>query len=202
MSVAEQVSQPKPHQLIVEKDVKIPLRDGTVLYADIFRPETATRVPVIFNTSVYQKDKLWVPPADLEEEANPHMNWETVNPQWWCPREYACVRVDSRGAGKSPGRSEPSSYQESLDTYDVIEWVAKQSWCSGNVGMLGISYHASSQWRAANQQPPSLKCIMPWEGRADQYRDQAYHGGIFALGFIGNWWLTHTAHHLLGNPRS
>jgi putative CocE/NonD family hydrolase len=51
-------------------------------------------------------------------------------------------------------------------------------------------------------QPPSLKAIMPWEGRADQYRDQAYHGGIFALGFIGNWWLTHTAHHLLGRPRS
>jgi hypothetical protein len=43
---------------------------------------------------------------------------------------------------------------------------------------------------------------MPWEGRADQYRDQAYHGGIFSLGFIGNWWLTHTAHHLLGRPRS
>jgi putative CocE/NonD family hydrolase len=43
---------------------------------------------------------------------------------------------------------------------------------------------------------------MPWEGRADQYRDQAYHGGIFALGFIGNWWLTHTAHHLLGRPRA
>jgi uncharacterized protein len=54
----------------------------------------------------------------------------------------------------------------------------------------------------ANLQPPSLKAIMPWEGRADQYRDQAYHGGIFAMGFIGNWWLTHTAHHLLGRPRS
>jgi len=67
----------------------------------------------------------------------------------------------------------------------------------GNVGMLGISYHAASQWRAANLNPPALKAIMPWEGRADQYRDQGYHGGIFALGFIGNWWLTHTAHHLL-----
>ena len=80
--------------------------------------------------------------------------------------------------------------------------MAKREWCSGSVGMLGISYHASSQWRAANMQPPSLKAIMPWEGRADQYRDQAYHGGIFAMGFIGNWWLTHTAHHLLGRPRS
>jgi putative CocE/NonD family hydrolase len=112
------------------------------------------------------------------------------------------VRIDSRGTGKSPGKSDPSSYQESLDFYDAIEWIAKRPWCSGNIGTLGISYHASSQWRVANQQPPSLKCIMPWEGRADQYRDQAYHGGIFSLGFIGNWWLTHTAHHLLGRPRS
>jgi hypothetical protein len=178
------------------------MRDGTIIYADVFRPDTTEKIPVIINISVYQKDKLWVPPADLEEKANPHMNWETVNPLWWCPRGYACVRVDARGSGKSPGRSEPSSLQEATDTYDAIEWIAKRSWCSGSVGMLGISYHAASQWRAANLQPPSLKAIMPWEGRADQYRDQAYHGGIFALGFIGNWWLTHTAHQLLGRPRS
>jgi hypothetical protein len=197
------VSQPKDYKLIVEKDVKIPMRDGTILYADIFRPDGgAERFPAIMNMSVYQKDKLWVPPADLEEKANPYMNWETVNPEWWCPRGYACVRVDSRGTGKSPGRSDPSSYQESVDFYDAIEWIARQPWCSGKLGTLGISYHASSQWRVANLQPPSLKCIMPWEGRADQYRDQAYHGGIFAIGFIGNWWLTHTAHHLLGRPRA
>jgi predicted acyl esterase len=196
------VSQPRNCRLIVEKDVEIPMRDGAILRADIFRPDIGEKVPVILNTSVYQKDKLWVPPADLEEEPNPYMNWETANPMWWCPRGYACVRVDSRGSGKSPGKSEPSSYQEGVDTYDAIEWVARRPWCSGSVGMLGISYHAASQWRAANLQPPSLKAIMPWEGRADQYRDQAYHGGIFAIGFIGNWWLTHTAHHLLGRPRS
>jgi predicted acyl esterase len=197
------VSQPRDYRLIVEKDVKIPMRDGTLLYADIFRPDGgAERFPAIMNISVYQKDKVWIPPADLEEKANPHLNWETVNPLWWCPRGYGCVRVDSRGTGKSPGRSDPSSYQESLDFYDAIEWIARQPWCSGSIGTLGISYHASSQWRVANLRPPSLKCIMPWEGRADQYRDQAYHGGIFALGFIGNWWLTHTAHHLLGRPRA
>ena len=56
-------------------------------------------------------------------------------------------------AGRSVGKSEPSSYQEGVDSYDAIEWVARQPWCSGNVGMLGISYHASSQWRAANMPP-------------------------------------------------
>ena len=202
MSRADRVSQPRACRLIVEKDVQIPMRDGSVLFADVFRPNFRDKVPVLLNTGVYQKDKLWRPPADLEEEANPYMNWETVNPEWWCPRGYACVRIESRGSGRSPGKSEPSSYQESIDTHDAIEWIAHRDWCSGNVGMSGISYHASSQWRAANTRPPSLKAIMPWEGRADQYRDQCYHGGIFAMGFIGNWWLTHTAHHLLGRPRS
>ena len=196
-------SQPKDYKLVIEKDVKIPLRDGTVLYADIFRPDGgAERFPAIITTGPYMKDKLWVPPPDLEEAANPHMNWETANPLWWCPRGYGLLRVDSRGSGKSPGKSEPSSYQEALDTYDCIEWLAKLGWCNGNVGALGISYHANFQWRVAGLQPPSLKAIMPWEGRADQYRDQAYHGGIFAMGFLTQWWLMQAAHHLLGEPRS
>src|SRR5437667_9784440 len=74
--------------------------------------------------------------------------------------------------------------------------------CSGNIGTLGISYHAASQWRLANLQPPSLKTILPWEGRADQYRDQVYHGSIFAMVFMSNWHTTQTAQHLLGKSRS
>ncbi len=197
------VSQPRDYPLIIEKDVQIPLRDGTFLCADIFRPDGGDeRFPVIMNTGPYQKDKVWVPPDDVEEKANPYMNWETANPLWWCPRGYALLRVDSRGSGKSPGQSEPSSYQEAVDTYDCIEWVARLPWCSGNVGTLGISYHANFQWRVAGLQPPALKAMIPWEGRADQYRDQAYHGGIFAMGFLATWHNTQTAHHLLGRPRA
>jgi putative CocE/NonD family hydrolase len=142
-----------------------------------------------------------VPPPDLEEKPNPYMNWECVNPLWWCPRGYGLLRVDTRGSGKSPGKSDPSSYSEAVDAYDCIEWVAKQPWCNGAVGTCGISYHAAFQWRVAGLQPPSLKAIMPWEGRADQYRDQAYHGGIFAMGFIARWANNNTALHLLGKPR-
>jgi len=98
------VSQPRDYKLIVEKDVQVPTRDGAILYADVFRPDGgAERFPAIMNVSVYQKDKLWIPPADLEEKPNPYMNWETANPLWWCPRGYALVRVDARGSGKSPG---------------------------------------------------------------------------------------------------
>jgi putative CocE/NonD family hydrolase len=67
---------------------------------------------------------------------------------------------------------------------------------------MGISYHAAFQWKVAGLQPPALKAIIPWEGRADQYRDQAYHGGIFAMGFIASWHNRNTAAHLLGKPRS
>ncbi len=203
MNGTSSVSQPRDYPLIVEKDVQIPLRDGTLLCADVFRPDCgAERVPAIMNISIYQKDKVWHPPPGLEEDANPYLAFETPNPLWWCPRGYALVRLDSRGSGKSPGQSEPSSYQEALDFYDAIEWTAKRSWCSGNIGTLGISYLASSQWRVAGLQPPSLKAIMPWEGRADQYRDQAYHGGIFAVGFVSSLFAIEMAHHLLGEPRS
>ncbi|HWA36685.1 MAG TPA: CocE/NonD family hydrolase [Burkholderiales bacterium] len=196
------MSQPRDWPLIVEKDVRIPLRDGTVIFGDVFRPDSGVeRLPVLISLTIYQKDKLWRAPADLEEAPNEHMVWETPNPLWWCPRGYALFRVDSRGSGKSPGHSEPSSYQESLDYYDAIEWIAKRPWCNGRVGALGISYLASSQWRVANLQPPSLKAIMPWEGRADQYRDHAYHGGIFSLGFVAIMQAIETAHHLLGEAR-
>jgi predicted acyl esterase len=203
MTVSEtHQSQVRDHGMIIEKDVQIPLRDGGFLYADIFRPDTSDeKFPAIANITVYNKDKLWIPPEDLEEEANPYMNWEAANPLWWVPRGYVCVRIDSRGTGKSPGRCEPSSYQESLDFYDCIEWLAKRDWCSGNIGTLGISYHAACQWRLANLNPPALKAIIPWEGRADQYRDQAYHGGIFSMGFLGNWINQHMARQLLGRTR-
>ena len=95
-NVTQQGSQDLGHKLIVEKDVWIPLRDGGRLCADIFRPDTKTKVPVIANITVYQKDKLWIPPADLDEKANPHMNWETANPQWWCPREGARLGATAR----------------------------------------------------------------------------------------------------------
>src|SRR5262249_11896478 len=110
--------------IVVEKDVDIPMRDGARLKADVFRPDDAGTFPAILNLGPYQKDKLWVPPGNLEEKPNPLMNWETVNPQWWVPKGYGAVRVDGRGSGKSPGECEPWSLAESIDLYDAIEWAA------------------------------------------------------------------------------
>lgn len=200
-SDSQDTSSPR-YALKVEKDVPIRMRDGAMLLADVFRPDSDEKFPALMNISCYQKDKVWVPPPDLEEAPDPHMNWETVTPAWWVPRGYVCVRIDTRGSGKSPGLSDPGSYQEALDFYDAIEWAARQPWCSGNVGTAGISYHATSQWKVAGLKPPSLKAIMPWEGWADAYRDASYHGGIFSLYFTATWYATQIAHHLLGKPQS
>jgi len=184
--------------ILVEKDVAVPMRDGAELMADVFRPEpSGERVPAILNLGPYQKDKLWVVPPALEEKQNDWMNWETVNPDWWVPRGYACVRVDGRGTGKSQGQCEPWSFAESIDFYDAIEWAAAQPWCNGKVGLSGISYFAINQWFVANHQPPSLKAMIPWEGFADIYRDALYHGGILNV-FMTNWFTAHLMHHKLG----
>ena len=101
----QNISQPKDYKLIVEKDVKIPMRDGAILYADVFRPDGGDeRVPAIMNIGPYQKDRLWIPPEDLEEKANPYLAWETANPSGGVRAATRCVRVDARGSGKSPGR--------------------------------------------------------------------------------------------------
>jgi predicted acyl esterase len=193
------------HEILIEKDIDIPMRDGALLKADLFRPRVNRgngRFPVITTLSSYQKDKVWIPPNDLGEKANPYMNWETPNPLWWVPRGYALLRIDGRGSGKSPGRTDPWSPAEARDYYDGIEWGARQPWCNGKVGSSGISYFAMVQWLVANLKPPSLKAMIPWEGAADMYRDFGYHGGVFSFGFVVNWYNNHMAHHLLGKPQA
>jgi uncharacterized protein len=184
-------------EILMEKDVDVPMRDGALLKADVLRPAGDGKFPAILNLGPYQKDKLWIAPDTLEEAPNPLMNWETINPQWWVPRGYAAVRIDGRGSGKSAGQCEPWSLAESIDFYDAIEWTAAQPWCSGKIGLCGISYYAINQWFVANHQPPALKAIIPWEGFADLYRDALFHGGLLGL-FMPNWFMAHMMHHLVG----
>jgi predicted acyl esterase len=197
LSMNIQTTVEASHRLLVDRDVDVPMRDGARLKADVIRPDDGGKFPAILNLGPYQKDKVWIPPANLEEKPNPLMNWETVNPEWWVPRGYACVRVDGRGSGKSGGQCEPWSMQEAVDFYDAIEWAAAQPWCNGKVGLNGISYYAINQWLVASLQPPSLAAIIPWEGFADIYRDALYHGGILSV-FMTNWFTAHLMHHMLG----
>ena len=180
-------------------DAPIKMDDGVVLRADVYRPISEGRYPVIFSYGPYGKGlafqegypQQWERlvrehPDVLEGSTNKYQSWEVADPERWVPNGYACVRVDSRGAGRSPGYIVPYSKRESLDIYACIEWAASQEWCNGRVGMLGISYFAINQWQAAALRPPHLAAMIPWEGASDPYRDMARHGGILST-FRSNW---------------
>ncbi|WP_312026548.1 CocE/NonD family hydrolase [Rhodococcus aetherivorans] len=115
--------------------------------------------------------------------------WETVDPEKWVPDGYVCIRVDSRGAGRSAGLLDMLGEQEARDYYEAIEWAGTQGWSNGRVGLLGISYYAANQWLVAALRPPHLTAICPWEGFTDFYRDLNRHGGISSR--FGQAWQDH-----------
>ncbi len=119
--------------------------------------------------------------------SNRYQSWEVVDPEKWVPHGYACVRVDSRGAGRSPGFLDCYSPRETQDMYACVEWAAAQPWSSGKVGLNGVSYYAINQWEVASLQPPHLAAMCAWEGAADFYRDMCYHGGIRST-FFASWY--------------
>jgi predicted acyl esterase len=183
----------------IDWDVPIKMDDGIVLRADVFRPIAPGRYPALVSYGPYGKGLAFQEgyktawdimcrqnPDAVAGSTNKYQSWEVVDPEKWVPDGYACVRVDSRGAGRSPGFLCHNNKRENKDFHDCIEWAATQSWCSGKVGLNGISYYASSQWRAAATQPPHLAASCVWEGWVDNYRDSARHGGIICV-FRKNW---------------
>jgi predicted acyl esterase len=183
----------------IEWDVPIRMDDGLVLRADIFRPRAEGRYPAILSYGPYGKGLAFQEgyktaweimarenPDALAGSSNKYQNWEVVDPEKWVPDGYAVIRVDSRGAGRSPGYVCHNNARETKDIYLCIEWAAAQPWCSGKIGMNGISYYASNQWRVAALKPPHLAAICAWEGWNDAYRESARHGGIICT-FRKNW---------------
>jgi predicted acyl esterase len=174
--------------------------DGIVLRADVFRPQAAGRYPVILSYGPYAKglafqdgypsawQRMTTEHPDVAYgSSNVHQSWEVVDPEKWVPEGYACMRVDSRGAGRSPGYIDHFSPRETRDFYDCIEWAGVQPWSNGKVGLSGISYYGINQWHVASLQPPHLAALCVWEGAADWYRDMTHHGGIVST-FWANWY--------------
>ena len=202
----------------IDWDVPIVMDDGLVLRADVFRPPAEGRYPVILSYGPYAKGlafqdgypSAWQRMVEQHPDvaagsSNLYQSWEVVDPEKWVPHLYACVRVDSRGAGRSPGYIDHFSPRETKDFYDCIEWAGVQPWSSGKVGLNGISYYGINQWEVASLQPPHLAAMCVWEGAADWYRDMTHHGGILSI-FWANWYdmQVRTVQHGLGErgPRS
>ncbi|WP_133998058.1 CocE/NonD family hydrolase [Kribbella sp. VKM Ac-2566] len=183
----------------IERDVAIAMDDGIVLRADVYRPLDGDRYPVILSHGPYGKGLAFqdgyadqwnrmvtTHPDVAARSSNKYQIWEAVDPEKWVPDGYVCVRVDSRGAGRSPGHLDAYSPRETQDYAACIEWAGTQPWSNGKVGLSGISYYAINQWQVASLQPPHLAAICVWEGAADFYRDMTYHGGIRST-FFGDW---------------
>ncbi|MGD0656958.1 MAG: CocE/NonD family hydrolase [Syntrophorhabdales bacterium] len=171
-----------------EQDIPVALRDGTIVYTDIYRPMGHTNIPVLISWSYFGKRPgdgfdewqiMGVPPGTVSRMTK----FESPDPAYWCRHGYAVANVDPRGVGHSQGDINMFGTQDGRDGYDFIEWLATQYWCNGKVGMSGNSGVAMTQWRIAAEQPPHLTCIAPWEGTGDLYRESLYEGGIPALGF-------------------
>jgi hypothetical protein len=184
----------------IDWDLPIPVDDGLILRADVFRPDDDGRYPVLLSYGPYGKGLAFQEgyrsaweimvrehPDVAAGSTNRYQNWEVADPEKWVPHGYVCVRVDSRGAGRSPGVLDCWSPRETRDLYECIEWAGTQPWSSGRVGLSGISYYAINQWHVAALAPPHLTCMIPWEGAEDFYREMSYHGGIHCT-FLQNWY--------------
>jgi len=181
-------------------DAPIEMSDGVVLRADVFRPIGESTIPAILSYGPYAKGMSFAEsrpfawqrlikthPVAMAATSNKYQAWELPDPENWVKDGYAIVRVDARGAGRSPGYMDPWSPRETQDIYECLAWLAAQPWCNGKVGMSGISYYAMNQYQVAALQPPNLCAICAWEGAGDHYRDATYHGGIFSE-FMTNWY--------------
>jgi len=202
----------------IDWDVPIEMDDGLVVRADVYRPPADGTFPVILSYGPYAKGLAFQEgyPSAWERMAGKHpdvtagstnayQNWEVVDPEKWVPDGYVCVRVDSRGCGRSPGYIDHFSPRETQDFANCVEWAGTQPWSNGKVGLNGVSYYGINQWHVASLQPPHLAACCIWEGSADWYRDMTHHGGILST-FFANWYdmQVKTVQHGLGErgPRS
>ncbi len=190
-----------PTDVLLERDIAVPTRDGTILRVNVFRKTGGTARPVILSIHPYGKDNLptkrgkkWTfsPQYRMLRQPDPVAfsaltGWEAPDPAWWTGQGFTVVNSDSRGCGHSDGTGSLLSRQEAEDTYDLVQWIAGQPWCDGRVVMLGVSYLAISQYAVAALRPPALRAICPWEGFTDAYRDLTFPGGVRETGFTRMW---------------
>lgn len=166
-------------RLIIDRDVPVEMRDGTVLRADIYRPDSSDTFPVLLQRTPYDKNA-------------PRISALLLNPLRAASAGYAVMVQDVRGRFASDGefytfRHEPD------DGYDTIAWAASQPWSAGTVGMFGLSYVGATQWLAAITTPPALRTMVPVVTASDYHEGWTYQGGAFELGFNASWTLSNLA---------
>jgi uncharacterized protein len=185
----------REYEIKAERNVSITMSDGVKIDVDIFRPEAKGKFPVLFGISVFNKDiqsdHIW--PATTRSRrirGVPDASLETANTDFFVKRGYVNIFGNVRGTGKSGGVYQYLSQREIQDSYEIIEWAAKQPWSNGNVGMIGLGYYSAHQPLVAQLQPPHLKAIAPVGTFWDSYRHFWWPGGVLQKGFLR--WLLST----------
>ncbi len=169
-----------------EKDVRVKMRDGIHLAVDIYRPDAPGKFPALLAMSPYGKELMemvrWLPSSARTEPL-----WdgciEAGDIDYLVSHGYAHIIVDCRGTGASEGVF-GFHLADNPDNYDLVEWLAVQPWCNGNVGTVGVSWFGANSMNAAIAAPPHLKAVFPQEFGTDLYRHVFYHGGILCLFFL------------------
>jgi putative CocE/NonD family hydrolase len=163
-------------ELVIDRDVAVPMRDGVSLRADVYRGDGATPVPAIVNRTPYDR-------------TSPLIQLAAIEPQRVVDAGFALICQDVRGRFASEGEFY-TFYSDVDDTFDTVEWAASQPWCNGDVAMAGRSYAAAVQWLGAAENPPHLRAISPIVTGSDFYNGWIYEGGAFQFGFNVFWiWL-------------
>lgn len=167
----------------VTKQTNVParMRDGTILYADVYRPVTHDPVPVILMRTQYNKEAAQVQPSRFQ------------TPRWFASHCYIVVIQDIRGQYASKGTFYEYAHDRD-DGYDTVEWAAHLPGSDGKVGMYGSSYVGATQWLAATATPPALKTIVPSNTASDYYDGWTYENGAFRLAFIEGWMMRDIAY--------
>lgn len=147
--------------------LRIPMRDGIELVADVYRDPSLSRAPVLLMRTPYDRTK------------------QKATGERWAKSGYIFLAQDCRGKFGSDGAFAPYN-NEGQDGFDTIEWIMRQPWCSGRVGMLGGSYVGAVQWQAAVEHPPGLAAIAPQATWSSFYRN-LYLGGSVRLALISSW---------------
>ena len=176
----------RKYDVIVERDVKVAMPDGTLLDGDIYRPASDERFPVILGAHAYNKN-LQSPPMRPVGFTPMRGYMESGDSTFFARRGYVHAVFNVRGSGSSEGFYQLMGPLEVRDVCELIDWLAAQPWSSGAVGMFGVSYFARLAKAVAALGPTPLKAIFSPFAGTDDYRHRCYHGGILAHGFISHW---------------
>ena len=186
------------------RDVKIPLQNGSFIYADIYRPAKEGRYPVIMSCGPYGRAFNHHSVCDEADfEAHEEMeeryclgnsdglvfeNHESVNTAAWVPQDYIVLRAEGPGMGKTPGKLAIWGIGAAEAYRDAIDWAGEQAWSNGNVGLWGMSYLAMSQHQVASLNPAHLKAMIAIGTDVDMYEEVVYTGGILNEEFFLHWY--------------